>query len=406
MGLRAWSAPAKLGRIAYIERDGLWVRQLPDGVPQRLVNAGKMKSPKFSPSGDWIACYRDDVLHVVRIDGSGWQRLVETEQGSQAPGFQWCASGDRLLVGVESGLELFTAAEGWRRSARKLAGAELPVVFSPDGTEMVYGDAVTVGRGPGGEDMRNGRLCRISLEKGSRPVVLSSDYLAGKVPCLWTRRGDFVLYWEDPDFSGSAMSDGLELFRIPAGGGTAQSLHVSTLVHQNMFSLGRKLAISTGGGRFEWQEKRIAVIDPEGSDLSYLTDGSMAAVCPAWSPDGAAVAYSAAPGPTDPIGVSGGDEARELLSKRRIFVNGTRLTNDSRYRDEEPMWSADGSRLLFCRIAEDDSKTLWLMKADGSEAARVAGPLYLDPGPLGVDDSWFGYYGYIEWHDMFDWFRG
>ncbi len=72
------------------------------------------------------------------------------------------------------------------------------------------------------------------------------------------------------------------------------------------------------------------------------------------------------------------------------------LTGDSRYRDEEPVWSADARHILFCRMAEDNSKTLWLMRADGTDAVQLAGPLQ------GMDDSWFGYYGYISWRDVFD----
>ena len=70
------------------------------------------------------------------------------------------------------------------------------------------------------------------------------------------------------------------------------------------------------------------------------------------------------------------------------------------------MWSADGKHILFCRIANDNSRTLWLMRADGTDAVQLAGPLYLDPGPLAADDSWFGYYGCIEWRNTFDWMRG
>jgi len=56
--------------------------------------------------------------------------------------------------------------------------------------------------------------------------------------------------------------------------------------------------------------------------------------------------------------------------------------------------------------SNDNRKTLWLMRADGTDAVQVAGPVYIDPGALGVDDSWFGYYGYIDWRCAFDWFRG
>jgi Tol biopolymer transport system component len=174
-----------------------------------------------------------------------------------------------------------------------------------------------------------------------------------------------------------------------------------------------KLAVSTGGGRNEWEEKRIAVIDLATAATSYLTDHRAAAVCPAWSPGGTALAYSAAPGPAAGSSVGGGEEARRLLALRRILVadassrNGSRpLTGDPRYRDEEPVWSADGAHILFCRMARDNSRSLWLMGAGGSDAALVAGPLRIGSGPAGADGSWFGYYGYIDWRSAFDWFRG
>ena len=400
-------AQATAGRIAYVQEDGLWLRELPDGKPRRLVDGAKMDSPRVSPSGQWIACFRHDVLHVVSLDGGRVAQLGQPDRGSAAPGYQWCVGRDQLLVDAGNGLNLFTADDGWRRAARKIPGAGLPVVFSPRGSDIVYGDDVTVGRGPGGEPMRNGRLCRISLDgQGGAPAVLQSEYLAAKIPCLWSRTGDFVVFWQDPDFSASAIADGLELFRIPANGGKAQSLGVSTFVRADAFSLGGKLAVSTGGGRDAWEEKRIAVIDLETAAVSYLTDTNIAAVCPAWSPDGTSLAYSAAPGPGAVNSVGGGEEARRLLSRRSIWRGGVKLTGDSRYRDEEPMWSADGQQILFCRMSRDNRKTLWLMGADGSNAMQVAGPLYMDPGVLGVDDSWFGYYGSIAWRDMFDWFRG
>jgi hypothetical protein len=67
------------------------------------------------------------------------------------------------------------------------------------------------------------------------------------------------------------------------------------------------------------------------------------------------------------------------------------------------MWSADGTHILFCRIDRDNNKTLWLMDAESSRPLQVAGPLYANPGLLRPDETWFGYYGYIDWRTMVDW---
>jgi Tol biopolymer transport system component len=376
----AWAAAEPLGTVAYILHDGLWIRALPNGRPYRVVSGARIDSPRFSPSGKWIAYFQAGDLHVVSVDGGS-----DVNLGKAA--CQWSPARDDLLVDGPAGLNVFTADGRWRVVVRRIAGASLPVVFSPDGQEIVYGEA------------RTGRLCRLALPTpDGKPEVLNSAYPSGKIPCAWSRNGAYIVFWEDPDFSASLMADGLELFRIPAAGGPAQSLGLSTLVRTDMLSFSPaqdKLAVSTGGGRNEWEEKRIAVIDLETAAISYLTPNSMAAVTPAWSPSGTAIAYSAAPGPSAGSSAGGGEQARRLLAGRRIWVGDVKLTGDSRYRDEEPVWSADGKHILFCRMAHDNTKTLWLMRADGTGAVQLAGPL------AGMEDSWFGYYGYISWRDAF-----
>jgi Tol biopolymer transport system component len=414
-------APGPLGTIAFTQRDGLWIRNLPDGPPKRLVSGTKIASPRFSPSGQWISYFQDDALHVVSLDGKLSQDLGDVDRGSLQPGGQWWPGRDELLVQGAAGVKVLTAAGGFRRASRQIKGASMPVLFSPDGKQMVYGNDLDVGRGPGGEPMRSGRLCRLVLETpDNQPKVLVSNYLSGQVLCAWSRGGEYVIFWDDPDFSASAIADGLELFRVSAAGGFPQSMGVFTPVHDDMVSLSPaqdKLALVAGGGRNQWEEKRIAVVDlggalTRGAAISYLTDESTAAACPSWSPAGERIAFSAAPGPGTQAHIGGGEPARRLLARRRIWTADASgmsapmpLTSDARYRDEEPMWSADGKHILFCRIDRGNDKTLWLMAADGGNAVQVAA-LYTDPGLLGADGAWFGYYGYIDWRSMVDWFRG
>ncbi len=74
------------------------------------------------------------------------------------------------------------------------------------------------------------------------------------------------------------------------------------------------------------------------------------------------------------------------------------LTNDATYRDERPEWSADGKSILFARF-KGDTAQVWLMQADGANPRLVVDEL--TPAP-----SWFGYYGYIQWDWLYDWWKG
>ena len=73
------------------------------------------------------------------------------------------------------------------------------------------------------------------------------------------------------------------------------------------------------------------------------------------------------------------------------------------------MWPADGRHILFCRICRGAGETsniqsVWLMDASGGGAVEVAGPLHSDGAFEG--ESWFGYYGTIDWRAVMDYHRG
>src|SRR5579872_791506 len=385
VGAASRGADAGLGTVAYVRQDGLWFRELPGGGARRLVSGDGISSPRFSPSGKWIAYLQRDATNVVSVEGGRPARLGPG-------GCQWSPFGD-LLVEAQDRLNVFHDANGWRSPVRHIP-AGLPVVFSPDGKSIAYGAR---------------RLSTLALDKSqSNPKVLFDDQRNGTVPCCWTQGGEYVLFWKDPSFSESIKADGLELFRIPAAGGAPQTVGMTTLVHDDMLSFsprGDKLAVCAGAGRNTWEAKRIAVIDLPSIAIRYLTGESMAAICPAWSPDASTIAFSAAPVAPH---IGGGDDAKRALGKRRICTvdaagaNAPRhLTVDDSYRDEEPMWSADGRHILFGRIAAgDDSHTLWLMDAAGSDARQVAGPLHVEG-----NETWFGYYGYVDWLAKVDWSR-
>ncbi len=77
----------------------------------------------------------------------------------------------------------------------------------------------------------------------------------------------------------------------------------------------------------------------------------------------------------------------------------TPLTEDPRYRDERPLWSRQGSHILFARMTDEGQASLWLVAAEGGEPTLVVDELTPAPDPVGT-------YGYVDWAQHFDWWRG
>lgn len=160
---------------------------------------------------------------------------------------------------------------------------------------------------------------------------------------------------------------------------------------------GRKFAISDGEGRQTWTAKKITLVDLENRKSTTLTAVNAAAQFPAWSPNGDAIAFVAAPDAGD---LWGGDGAKNALNQRRIWImnpDGSQqrqLISDANFRDERPIFSADGKSVIFFRIDRNNQASLWSIPASGGEPK-----LPLDRFDLDSDEGWFGVYGYIEWSD-------
>jgi Tol biopolymer transport system component len=405
-------AQGSLGTLTWIESGSLWIRELPDGQAVKVTSAEGFDSPRFSPSARWIVVSKQDKEWLIRRDGYAGGPVSDARS---------------LLSGEDLAL---LRPEG---------------VFAPDGQRYVFS---RVHSDSDADDApKFGQLCLASLTEPNRePEVLVSDDRGEKRVYAWTRDGKSVIYWDGDEWGASPWADGMGLKSVSVESRIPQELHVSALADDDMLDLapssaGNKLAVSDGDGRETWAHKHVAVVNLDTGAVRHFLPDDVASMCPAWSPDGKRIACLAAPDadiayrrahagetyklvrpdgsettetlkPGDNLSVGGGEDAHVYLQQRKIWLldpegaNPPRqLTSDYRYRDEEPMWSADSSYILFGRMDYQGHASLWLMDASGAGAMQVCHLSVADPLTGKEEEAWFGYYGYIDWRKYFDWRR-
>jgi Tol biopolymer transport system component len=161
---------------------------------------------------------------------------------------------------------------------------------------------------------------------------------------------------------------GVFLLLAPATGGATSQ--VRTTDRDPVFSPnGRTIAFVRTGST-----SSIMLIDTDGKNLRTLV-ANVPASDLAWSPDGAALAYS----------VDLSDIWRVDVATRATV----QLTHDGQFGDWQPSWSSDGTTIAYDRFERCYRCTgIWVMDADGSNQREIAQDLGRRPifSPTSVNE--------------------
>ena len=407
-------ASAALGRVAIAQDGDVLLKGLPQGDTTSLSqllgidNVSALSRPRLSPSGAWLA-FRlkepDGWVFVHQVDGSGSYDLEES--GTQGL-FAWSPVEDRLAFVAGQGELKLTGEYGSepRSLVPQTDNRQITsLAWSPDGKWIAY----SVGEQKGPDETYLG-IWKVPVE-GGEPVELyastGSAIEAGVYRLLgWTPDGQSLIFWEgNPYFSASLAADGLPLARISAEGGEPERLVDSVLLYDDFVrpdsSGSGRIAVVVGGKREATEDKVLNIIE-DGKSSAVSPDG-YAASSPVWSPDGRYLAYVAMPAESDIVG----EEAlhRSLMGRKLWLYDlqtgqSSQITQAPAYRDEYPLWSADGETLVFVRMDENDRVSLWSLNV------HIGDPHMLLDGLSTGSQGWFGYYGHIPWYEMIDWWRG
>lgn len=132
------------------------------------------------------------------------------------------------------------------------------------------------------------------------------------------------------------------------------------------FGGGSKIAFVSN--RNTWFQ--IYVMDTDGSNLTQLTFDESDKSWPMWSPDGTKILYVADGGP-GPFGTRYG---LDIWVMDADGSNQTNLTLE-RGADTDPVWSPDGSKIVFVSGRFGGTRQLMVMNADGSDQQRISSEL-------------------------------
>jgi Tol biopolymer transport system component len=422
--------PTTLGRVAYIKGGDLWYAVPPTGPHQRLTIDGYNREPRWSPSGEWLA-YRKDRAVLLEREApcreplrqgeppcketiSTFQEQVWTMRrtgeearvlnlGLTVRRFAWSPALDRLAYVSEQGhLQVVDPlSEAEFRLVSASSGARVgEIAWSADGLRIAY--EWLAEEEPASAPSSAGIY--VIDAAGGRPLLAHASVRSRPSLAGWA--GSDVLLWQQADRAAQPENSAwLYAAATPAeqgeGAPTPRLLTPEPMLPLHDFvavgpaNQDYPIAFVTGVGPATWTNKRLAT-------GAFRTPSNLATIAPAWAPDGIRLAYIAMP---DAPGVALGEDASEAMQARRLWVaapaaGATRqLTTDERFRDERPQWSDQGAHILFARITREGQASLWVIPANGGEPQLVVDEL--TPAPDLV-----GNYGYIDWNQHFDWWRG
>jgi Tol biopolymer transport system component len=286
-----------------------------------------------------------------------------------------------------SGRRRLTGTAGLQRAG--VASASQPA-WSPDGTQIAFLR----------EDRNGGRVAVVDANGGGERSLTSRGFSSDP---SWAPDGSRIAYVESTGMTGGVSMGGPSIFAVPAAGGDPVRLTRGT---RTQFD--QDPAWSPDGTRIAFTRLQVDeqgdvsagdvyVMNADGGDQRLLVADARS---PAWSPDGTRIAFATA------RDRNGRTCFAECTPNAEIYVanaDGTAVTRvtDTTTHEGDPAWSPDGARIAFhsdfnspqsgagggtelYSVGADGSCMTWLTNGSAlsfDPAWQPGGGRATDPGP-------------------------
>ncbi|HHW43790.1 MAG TPA: hypothetical protein GXX25_08280 [Desulfotomaculum sp.] len=392
-------------RVAFTRDGYLWVvdgqgnNSPAKAIPVRDTNGKAVKIVGWSPDGRWLAYLQWDTaefysgkpyLWVVKADGTGnfqvdprpvldaaaWSpRDNVLAYSTQGPGGGYAPDGNLKLASLNDGKAAITTL------LPDKTGLIADFAWAPDGQSLAVSFARTEGN-PLQIDRVTLQGERSGLLKLGEPLTekdQDSIYAWSAEGLKWSPNGRYLAYYLRPN-SASLSADGvtLQVLDVQKPG---QPLNVGTALNYPQWLAwspdGSRLACILGGGREATANKHLYIVDmPAGGKIiNYGRDGQVD-TRPVWT---ATPPYGLlfCRGPETTAWEGRSDHRGVPVPGQRIWLRAADGTvkpltgGPADTADYEPHMSLDGKYLIFMRLNQRNSGSLYEMSLDTGELTEL-----------------------------------
>ncbi len=325
---------------------GIYVRRIGEADFQLLPGTENGSTPAFSPDGQWIVFRNNAQRTIVKVAVSGGGVLTLLDRGTINPFLpHWGAEATIVLTGPQ-GTHVLSAGGGTPRRLDNALFGRGPIHLLPDGSGIL-GNAR--GGGVALYDMQADSMIQL-LEDGRNATYVASGHLL-YVP------GTGGLFAVPFDLGSHRITGpAVRVLDRVASAGSQRGFSVSrggTIVYLEGQASGG------GGGR----ATRLLVMDRSGG-ADTLRLPSARRLWPRYSPDGRTIVYE--------LVNAERNNNTDIYTFDLVTGTSTQITFDGD--NEDPMWSPDGTRILFDVEQPDSDSTLgedlFIKPADNSSSQQ------------------------------------